>query len=151
MINLSRRRSRYRAPARMSLNRRRGRMRVAITLRDQAEHERRGNEQGYSSFSRREAESLPHFIEFETPVLINHEVTSASSRNCRAGFPACASRNRQGCLFHETGTMPVLQSKRRGETPPRATRTRPGTATIAAASRAVPFVAAEPRPNDSVS
>ena len=48
-------------------------MRVAITFRDQPEHERRGNEYGYSSFSRREAESLPHFIEFETPALFNHE------------------------------------------------------------------------------
>ena len=135
----------------MSLDRGRGRMRVAITLRDQAEHERRGNEYDYSSFSRREAKSLPHFIEFETPALFNHEVTSASSRNCRAGFPARVSRNRHGCLFDETGTMPVLQPKGRGETFPRATRTRHGSATIAAASSAVPFRAAEPEPNDSVS
>ena len=48
-------------------------MRVAITFRDQPEHERRGNEYDYPSFSRREAESLPHFIEFETPALLNHE------------------------------------------------------------------------------
>jgi len=48
-------------------------MRVAITFRDQPEHERRGNEYDYSSFSWREAESLPHFIEFETPALFNHE------------------------------------------------------------------------------
>ena len=48
-------------------------MRVAITFRDQPEHERRGNEYDYSSFSRREAESLPHFIEFETPAFFNHE------------------------------------------------------------------------------
>jgi hypothetical protein len=59
-------------------------MRVTITFRDQPEHERRGNEYDYPSFSRREAESLPHFIEFETPALFNHEdfceVFSAS--NC---------------------------------------------------------------------
>lgn len=48
-------------------------MRVAITFRDQTEHERRGNEYDYPSFRRREAESLPHFIEFETPALFNHE------------------------------------------------------------------------------
>jgi hypothetical protein len=48
-------------------------MRVAITFRDQPEHERRGNEQGYSSLSRREAKSLPHFIELEMPALFNHE------------------------------------------------------------------------------
>jgi hypothetical protein len=59
-------------------------MPVAITFRDQPEHERRGNEYDYSFFSRREAESLPHFIEFETPALFNHEdfceVFSASNR-----------------------------------------------------------------------
>jgi hypothetical protein len=68
----------------LSLDRGRGRMRVAITFRDQPEHERRGNEYDYSSFSRREAESLPHFIEFESPALFNHEdscqVFSASNR-----------------------------------------------------------------------
>jgi len=48
-------------------------MRVAITFRDQPEHERRGNEYDYSPFSRREAESLPHFIELETPALFNHK------------------------------------------------------------------------------
>jgi hypothetical protein len=57
----------------MSLDRGRGRMRVAITFRDQAEHEGCENEKGYSFFSRREAESLPHFIEFETPASFNHE------------------------------------------------------------------------------
>src|SRR5438874_12819795 len=69
---------------RMSLDRGRGRMPVAITFRDQPEHERRGNEYDYSSFSRREAKSLPHFIEFETPAFFNHEdfceVFSASNR-----------------------------------------------------------------------
>ena len=57
---------------------------VAITFRDQPKHERRGNEHRYSFLSRREAESLPHFIEFETPALFNHEdfceVFSASNR-----------------------------------------------------------------------
>ena len=48
-------------------------MRVAITFRDQAEHERCSNEHCYPSLSRREPESLPHFIEFETPTLFNHE------------------------------------------------------------------------------
>lgn len=66
------------------MDRGRGPMRLAITFCDQPEHERRGNEYDYSSFSRREAESLPHFIEFETPVFFNHEdfceVFSASTR-----------------------------------------------------------------------
>src|SRR5215216_728654 len=135
----------------MSLDRGRGRMRVAITFRDQPEHERRSNECDYPSLSRREAESLPHFIEFETPALFNHKVISAFSRNCRAGFRACASRNRQGCLFDETGTMPVLRRKGRGETFGRATRTRRERVKISAASSAVPLTAAEPEPNDSVS
>ena len=151
MINPSGRRGRCPSPAGMSLDRGRGRMRVAIAFRDQAEQKRRGHEYDYSPFSRREAESLPQFIEFETPALFSHGVTSASSRNCRAGFPACASRNRQECLFDETGTMPVLRPKGRGETFLRATRTRHGSATIAAASSAVPFAAAELKPNDSVS
>ena len=76
----------------MSLDRGRGRMRVAITFRDQPEHECRGNEYDYSSFSRREAESLPHFIEFETPALFNHEdfceVFSASNRALLRRSPA---------------------------------------------------------------
>jgi hypothetical protein len=57
---------------------------VAITFRDQPEHERRDNEYDYPSLSRREAESLPHFIEFETLAFFNHEdfceVFSASNR-----------------------------------------------------------------------
>src|SRR6476646_5584782 len=76
----------------MSLGRGRGRMRVTITFRDQPEHERRGNEYDYASFSRREAESLPHFIEFETPALLNHEdfceVFSASNRALLHRSPA---------------------------------------------------------------
>ena len=68
----------------MSLDRGGGRMRVAITFCNQSQHERRRNEYNYPSFSRREAEFLPHFIEFETPALFNHEdfceVFSASNR-----------------------------------------------------------------------
>jgi hypothetical protein len=48
-------------------------MRVAITFRDQAEHEGRGNEHCYPSLSRREPEPLPHLIEFDTTTLFNHE------------------------------------------------------------------------------
>jgi hypothetical protein len=46
-------------------------MRLPVTFRDQAEHERRDYEQRYSSLGGSEAESLPHFIEFETPGLLN--------------------------------------------------------------------------------
>ena len=55
----------------MSLDRGGGRMRVAITFRDQPEQKRRDNEYDHPSLSRREAESLPHFIEFETSGLSN--------------------------------------------------------------------------------
>jgi hypothetical protein len=48
-------------------------MSVAVTFCGQPEHERCENENGYSFFCRSETESLPHFIEFETPVLFNHE------------------------------------------------------------------------------
>jgi hypothetical protein len=57
----------------MSSDRGGGRMRVTITFRDQPEHERRCNEHCHSFLSRREAESLPHFIEFETTAFFNHE------------------------------------------------------------------------------
>jgi len=46
-------------------------MRVAVTFRDQPEHERREYEYRYSSLNGSETESLPHFIEFETPRLLN--------------------------------------------------------------------------------
>ena len=46
-------------------------MSVTITFRDQPKHECRGDEHCYSSFSRRETESLPHFIEFKTPAPFN--------------------------------------------------------------------------------
>jgi hypothetical protein len=99
-------------------------MRVAITFRDQPEHERRGNEQGYSSLSRCEAKSLPHFIEFETPALFNHKLFQQSATESNFGIQPEMSRrlpsllvpNRQGCLFDETGKMPVLQPNGRGET-----------------------------------
>ena len=48
-------------------------MRIAVTFRDQTEHKHRGNERSYAYLSRGEAESLPHFIEFEMPELVNHE------------------------------------------------------------------------------
>ena len=48
-------------------------MSIAITFRDQPEHKRHGDEHSYSSLSRREAESLPHYIELETTALLNHE------------------------------------------------------------------------------
>ena len=54
-------------------------MRIAITFCDQPKHERRGNEHCHSSLSRREVKSLPHFIEFETPALANHEYTEVYS------------------------------------------------------------------------
>ena len=47
-------------------------MPVAITFRDQAEDKGCSNEDRYPSLSRREAESFPHFIEVETPILFNH-------------------------------------------------------------------------------
>jgi hypothetical protein len=46
-------------------------MRVAITFGDHTEHERRDHEYGYSAFCWREAEFLPHLIEFETPAPFN--------------------------------------------------------------------------------
>ena len=54
-------------------------MRIAITFRDQPEHKRRGDEQRYSPLHRGQAESLPHFIELETTVLLNHELLCAIS------------------------------------------------------------------------
>jgi len=81
-----------RAPARArhgcvgtSFDRGRGSMRVAITFRSQAEHECCSNEDRYASLSRREAESLPHFIEFETTAFVYHEwVCGILVVRCRA-------------------------------------------------------------------
>jgi hypothetical protein len=134
-------------------------MRVAITFRYQPEHERRNNEYDYSSFSRREAESLPHFIELETPPSFTHKLFQQSATESNFGFQPEMSRrlpslhvpNREGCLFDETGKMPVLQPKGRGKTFPRATKIRHGSTAIAGASSAVPFAAAESKPNDNVS
>jgi hypothetical protein len=56
----------------MRLDQGRGPTYVTVTFCDQPEHERSNHEQRYSSFGRRETESLPHFTEFETPVLVNH-------------------------------------------------------------------------------
>ena len=61
-------------------------MRVAITFRDQPEHERRDNEYDYSSFSRREAKSLPHLIELKTPALFNHKLFQHSATESNFGF-----------------------------------------------------------------
>src|SRR5205809_1824555 len=66
-------------PSDVGLRWSRGGMSVTITFRDQPKHERRGDEHCYSSFSRREAESLPHFIEFKTPGLFN-QVTNLFKR-----------------------------------------------------------------------
>jgi hypothetical protein len=48
-------------------------MRVAVTFCDQTEHECRKNEHSYSFFHWSEAESLPHFNEFETRAFFKHE------------------------------------------------------------------------------
>ena len=71
----------------MPFDRGRGRMRVAITFRSQAEHERCSNEDCYPSLSRGEAESLPHFIEFKTTAFVDHEWVCGILRlvvRCRA-------------------------------------------------------------------
>ncbi len=48
-------------------------MRVAVTFCGQTKHEYRKNKDGYLFFHWGEAESLPHFNEFKTPVLFDHE------------------------------------------------------------------------------
>jgi hypothetical protein len=48
-------------------------MSVAVTFCDQTKRECCNNERGYSYFGWSETESLPHFSEFETPVVLNHE------------------------------------------------------------------------------
>ncbi len=55
---------------------RRGRMDVAITLCNKAEHERRKNKHNYSFFCRGEAESLPRLIHFEAPMPLQLSVCS---------------------------------------------------------------------------
>jgi hypothetical protein len=75
LVDLSRGRARCPGPGMISLDRGRGRMRVAITFRDQPKNERCEHEYRYSPFCRSEAKPLPHFIKFETPALFNHEWT----------------------------------------------------------------------------
>jgi hypothetical protein len=48
-------------------------MSVAVTFCDQTKREGSDNEYGYSFFRWSEAESVPRFTEFGTPVLFNHE------------------------------------------------------------------------------
>jgi len=102
---------------------------------------------------------LPHLIEPKTPALFNHKLFQQSATESNFGFqpemsgrlPSLRVQNRQGCLFDEAGKMTVLQPKGRCETFPRATKVHHGSTSIAGASSAVPFAAAEPKPNDSVS
>jgi hypothetical protein len=56
---------------------------LTVTFRDRAEQECRNYEQRYSSFSESEAESLPHFIEVETPGLFNQ------SKSIQTGVMKC--------------------------------------------------------------
>jgi hypothetical protein len=58
-------------------------MRVAITFRNQSEHERREHKHRYSPFRRSEAKPLPHFVEFETPALFDHKWKSGQSTTQR--------------------------------------------------------------------
>jgi hypothetical protein len=74
-INLSRRRARGPDPSGMSLDMGRGQMGVAITFCNQAEHERGDYEYRYPSLCGSEAEFLPQFFEFETPVPFNQVAT----------------------------------------------------------------------------
>jgi hypothetical protein len=60
------------------LDRSRGcRTRLAVTLRYETEQEHRDYECDHSSLGRREAKSLPHFIEFETAAFLN-QIANAS-------------------------------------------------------------------------
>jgi hypothetical protein len=65
-------------------------MRIAITFRDQAEYKSRGNERGHTCLSSGEAESLPQFIEFETPSLANHKYL-CGVYSCAAAPKSCAA------------------------------------------------------------
>jgi D-alanyl-D-alanine carboxypeptidase len=79
-------------------------MRRAITFRDQTEHERRDDKHYYSSLSRREAESLPHFIKFETPALCNHERTSCRF-NRHGSIPSSIDATFFAWLQHSCDTL----------------------------------------------
>ena len=102
---------------------------------------------------------MPHFIELETTALFNHEWFQQSAIESNFGFQPEMSRrlrsvrvpNRQGCLFDETGKMPVLQRKGRGERFGQTTRIRHEHVKISVAFSVAPFAAVEPEPNDSVS
>jgi hypothetical protein len=74
----------------LSFDRGKGRMRIAITFCDQTEHKRHGDEPGYTYLGGCKAESLPHFIEFETPALANHECLFGV-HSCTAAAESCAA------------------------------------------------------------
>jgi hypothetical protein len=83
-------------------------MGVAITFRDQAKHERCSNEHCYSSLGRREAESLPHFIEFETLAFFNHECLCGVFASTRAAPRRTLARRRMisQLAFYRRGSSP---------------------------------------------
>jgi hypothetical protein len=62
-------------------------VRLAITFRDQAEHERRDYECGYSSFNGSETKPLPHFIEFETPTFVNQIANPSKEAAAKKQLP----------------------------------------------------------------
>jgi len=69
-------------------------MRVAITFCDQPKHEGRNNENGYSPFCWSEAESLPHFVESETPELF--QLAKGFNFNSQIDPRAAAEPERSG-------------------------------------------------------
>ena len=87
-------------------------MRVAITFRNQPEHERGEHKHGHSSFSRCEAASLPHIIEFETPALLNHDLESSQSTTQRNfGFQPETSCRLPSLLVAGQARMPVRRDR----------------------------------------
>ena len=80
---------------------------------------------------------MPHLIEFKTPALFNHKLFQQGAAESNFG--------------PQPEMSPVLQPRLRGETFPRAMKIRRGSTALSGASSAVPFAAAEPKPNDSVS
>jgi len=86
----------------ISFDRGRGGVRVAKTLGDQAEQERRGNEQRHSSLNRCEMKSFPHFAELELPALFNHECLRSFSGRIELSSTYLATRpafQKIGALF----------------------------------------------------
>ena len=67
-------------------------MSVAITFRDQAEQECRDYEYPYSSLDGCEAESLPHFVEFEMLAALNQGKIYGMMSNASA-------QENMGCTF----------------------------------------------------